>query len=185
MLRGLAIAAAAPPPGDACRRKPTRPACWLHPSFVSLTCRLPLLCQRLADFEAIVETLVAVGEAARACRQRLTAHPSHYVQLASVRKGVVESSLRHLELNARVSVGVGVWLLGEVAPLLALLAPCARPVACTLPATLQYWTAKRSSSHDGRPLSPAPASAISCTPGAKPRPTVPAPPHRLLAAPGV
>lgn len=46
--------------------------------------------------------LAAVGAAARAARQRLTCHPSHYVQLATPDAALRARSMRHLELNARV-----------------------------------------------------------------------------------
>ncbi|KAI3435923.1 hypothetical protein D9Q98_001981 [Chlorella vulgaris] len=58
--------------------------------------------EQLPDWEEIAATLAQVGQAARAAQQRLTAHPSHYVQLASPDPALVTRSLRHLELNARV-----------------------------------------------------------------------------------
>lgn len=57
---------------------------------------------RAADFEEIAATLAQVGAAARAARQRLTCHPSHYVQLATPDERLRARSMRHLELNARV-----------------------------------------------------------------------------------
>ncbi|KAL4458568.1 hypothetical protein ABPG75_013433 [Micractinium tetrahymenae] len=58
--------------------------------------------EQLPDFEEIAATLAEVGAAARAARQRLTCHPSHYVQLATHDEGLRARSMRHLELNARV-----------------------------------------------------------------------------------
>jgi hypothetical protein len=46
-----------------------------------------------------------VGAAARAAHQRLTAHPSHFVQLASPDPALLARSIRDLELNARVRPG--------------------------------------------------------------------------------
>lgn len=58
--------------------------------------------EQLPDFEEIAGVLAAVGAAARAARQRLTCHPSHYVQLATPDAALRARSMRHLELNARV-----------------------------------------------------------------------------------
>ncbi|EFN54153.1 hypothetical protein CHLNCDRAFT_24929, partial [Chlorella variabilis] len=58
--------------------------------------------EELPDYEEIAATLAAVGAAARSHHQRLTAHPSHFVQLASPDEALLARSLRHLELNARV-----------------------------------------------------------------------------------
>ncbi|KAL4426553.1 hypothetical protein ABPG77_008411 [Micractinium sp. CCAP 211/92] len=58
--------------------------------------------EQLPDFPEIAEVLAQVGAAARAARQRLTCHPSHYVQLATPDERLRARSMRHLELNARV-----------------------------------------------------------------------------------
>ena len=67
---------------------------------------LPAACRSYtADYEEIAAALAAVGAAARAAHQRLTAHPSHFVQLASPDPALVARSIRDLELNARVRAG--------------------------------------------------------------------------------
>jgi UV DNA damage repair endonuclease len=70
------------------------------------TCSFPFAAPS-ADYEEIAATLAAVGTAARAARQRLTAHPSHFVQLASPKPELLARSLRHLELNSRVGCTSG------------------------------------------------------------------------------
>jgi hypothetical protein len=66
---------------------------------------LPACHSHIADYEEIAAALAAVGAAARAVHQRLTAHPSHFVQLASPDPALVARSIRDLELNARVRPG--------------------------------------------------------------------------------
>lgn len=46
--------------------------------------------------------LAAAGAAARAAHQRLTAHPSHFVQLAATEPALLARSIAHLELNSKV-----------------------------------------------------------------------------------
>ena len=55
-----------------------------------------------ADYEEIAVALAAAGAAARAAHQRLTAHPSHFVQLAATEPALLARSIAHLELNSKV-----------------------------------------------------------------------------------
>ena len=55
-----------------------------------------------ADYEEIVAALAAAGAAARAAHQRLTCHPSHFVQRAATEPALLARSIAHLELNSRV-----------------------------------------------------------------------------------
>jgi UV DNA damage endonuclease len=58
--------------------------------------------EQLPDYEEIAAALAAAGAAARAAHQRLTAHPSHFVQLAAQEPALLARSIAHLELNSKV-----------------------------------------------------------------------------------
>ncbi|KAK9811584.1 hypothetical protein WJX72_006536 [[Myrmecia] bisecta] len=56
----------------------------------------------LPDFAAACDALAAVGQLARSYGQRLTSHPSHFVQLAAQDESLVQSSLRDLEVQSQI-----------------------------------------------------------------------------------
>lgn len=56
----------------------------------------------LPDIEKIKYYLLKAGMLAAATKQRITAHPDHFVKLASSKPAVVENSLKDLELHSTV-----------------------------------------------------------------------------------
>jgi UV DNA damage endonuclease len=56
----------------------------------------------LPDYDEIVLTLQAAGAIAAATNQRITAHPDHFVKLASINPKVVQNSINDLELHSLV-----------------------------------------------------------------------------------
>ena len=58
----------------------------------------------LPDFPAIAEELAFAGRLARAYRQRLTFHPSHFVKVAAPKEPLVKKSLKELEVHSQASL---------------------------------------------------------------------------------
>jgi UV DNA damage endonuclease len=58
--------------------------------------------QDLPDYQEIADTLHTVGFMAKNYNQRITAHPDHFVKLASTKPQVVENSIKDLELHSVV-----------------------------------------------------------------------------------
>jgi UV DNA damage endonuclease len=58
--------------------------------------------EELPDYEAIAAALAATGRAARACGQRLTTHPPHFVKLASPDAELARRSAAWLEVHSKV-----------------------------------------------------------------------------------
>lgn len=56
----------------------------------------------LPDYDEIVDALSTAGKLATTYGQRITAHPDHFVKLASTKPTVVENSLKDLELHSTV-----------------------------------------------------------------------------------
>lgn len=56
----------------------------------------------LPDYAEIVQTLQSAGTVAAATNQRITAHPDHFVKLASANPAVVTNSIKDLELHSLV-----------------------------------------------------------------------------------
>lgn len=56
--------------------------------------------KELKDYDEIKKKCFYAGELARIYDQRLTFHPSHYVQLASLKSDVVEKSIKDLEIHS-------------------------------------------------------------------------------------
>lgn len=57
--------------------------------------------EELPDFPAIAEELAFAGKLARAYRQRLTFHPSHFVKVAAPKEPLVQKSLKELEVHSQ------------------------------------------------------------------------------------
>ena len=58
--------------------------------------------EELPDFEAIAAALLAAGQYARSVNQRLTAHPPHFIKLASTDEAIRKRSVADLEVQSRV-----------------------------------------------------------------------------------
>lgn len=56
----------------------------------------------LPDYESIAATLLECGGLANGSNQRLSAHPSHFVKLASSRPEVVDNSIKDLEIHSQI-----------------------------------------------------------------------------------
>ena len=58
--------------------------------------------EELPDFEDIVAALSAAGKYARSVDQRLTAHPPHFIKLASTDEAIRKRSVADIEVQSRV-----------------------------------------------------------------------------------
>lgn len=58
--------------------------------------------QDLPDYYQILDELQLAGDIAESTGQRITAHPDHFVKLASVNPAVVQNSINDLELHSMV-----------------------------------------------------------------------------------
>lgn len=58
----------------------------------------------LPDFPAIADELAFAGQLARACKQRLTFHPSHFVKVAAPTEKLLKKSLKELEVHSQASL---------------------------------------------------------------------------------
>jgi UV DNA damage endonuclease len=58
--------------------------------------------QKLPDYQKIADTLRIAGFLAMKYGQRITAHPDHFVKLASAKPHVVDNSIKDLELHSTV-----------------------------------------------------------------------------------
>lgn len=56
----------------------------------------------LPDYFEIVSNLKKAGDVAKNTGQRITAHPDHFVKLASIKPKVVENSIKDLELHSEI-----------------------------------------------------------------------------------
>ena len=58
----------------------------------------------LPDFPVIADELAFAGQLARAYKQRLTFHPSHFVKVAAPTEDLLKKSLKELEVHSQASL---------------------------------------------------------------------------------
>jgi len=58
----------------------------------------------LPDFPAIADELAFAGKLARAYKQRLTFHPSHFVKVAAPTEDLLKKSLKELKVHSQASL---------------------------------------------------------------------------------